>query len=972
MEGYPYVEVTYAPPGGGFERWRRIPVRELPAVALEAGGYNVFATVQRFANPEAVEGEDTWADLYFDLDAHGDAQDLARVLSDARKLHQFFARTLGLEGDVRFWFSGARGIHVLVNGQALGVQGRPDLHRVFRFIAEELRSLLRLETVDPAVYTARRMWRVPGTVHPSSRLFKVELEPSELELSPSKIRALAKGPRPEKQWRSQDAISDAAAWYSSMVKRYEELRISRPEYRVVEGSPLPPCAQDLLHNHLRVAGTRNKATLCLSTLMKALGWPQDRVERALLEWAKRTPKDLTSARGRRLEAATLSVIRTVYDHDDYYFSCSVMRGLGVFCPGRCEVVVRQEELPVEATLDQTGQVDLAGRLIALEVMVSGQGISPFLVPERCEVECVPSASPESRCSRCPVAAAGGKSEAELSERQIVSMTSASDTLVRGAMRAALRVPQNCHAARVRPTSYVGVQEVRLIPRPDEGEYVVRRGYYLSEGKETLRAGQEYRLEARPIPDPRSQTVVILIRKAEPISGSLAKFTLSEERREQLSRLFQPAPGQTIAAKMEEIHQDLERNVTRIWGRQLVAMAVDLTYHSVIGFRFQGETHRRGWLQTLIIGDTREGKSQIAERIRDHYGLGLRISGETASRTGLVYNLQESQGWFLSWGVIPMNDRRLVIIDEFGGLDEEEIALMSDLRSSGIAEVRRVVSAQTPARTRLIFITNPRTGRAIASYTYAVQAIRTIFSKSEDIARLDLAVAVKAGEVPPEVMNQHISAMRDVRHVYTADLCRDLVLWAWTRRPEQVIFTPDAEEYILALARAQEGTECDIPLVSAADFRFKLARVSAAVAARLFSAGGDGDELIVHPAHVEFAAEYMQELYRGLEYEQYARRQAPVRLADMERLLEEVQDMLGSVWPEVLDALMGDDYLSVSAFEASSGLERAQVKELFAWMTRRGLLRHQANYWRKTEAANRFLHWAAGQAAPAARRRKLRF
>ena len=69
----------------------------------------------------------------------------------------------------------------------------------------------------------------------------------------------------------------------------------------------------------------------------------------------------------------------------------------------------------------------------------------------------------------------------------------------------------------------------------------------------------------------------------------------------------------------------------------------------------------------------------------HYQLGEFVTGENTSFAGLIGGMQQNQKrWFVSWGKIPLNDRRLVILDEASGLSKRDISNMSGVRSSGIA------------------------------------------------------------------------------------------------------------------------------------------------------------------------------------------------------------------------------------------------------------------------------------------------
>jgi DNA replicative helicase MCM subunit Mcm2 (Cdc46/Mcm family) len=118
--------------------------------------------------------------------------------------------------------------------------------------------------------------------------------------------------------------------------------------------------------------------------------------------------------------------------------------------------------------------------------------------------------------------------------------------------------------------------------------------------------------------------------------------------------------------------------------------------------------KRGWGELLIIGDSGQAKTTIVERMMHHYRLGELHSGESSRRTGLVYNLQQNnKRWFLVWGAFPLNDGGLLTIDELSGLNEEDLAVMSDVRSSGIAKATGVITAETTSRTRAIYISKDK-------------------------------------------------------------------------------------------------------------------------------------------------------------------------------------------------------------------------------------------------------------------------
>ena len=270
----------------------------------------------------------------------------------------------------------------------------------------------------------------------------------------------------------------------------------------------------------------------------------------------------------------------------------------------------------------------------------------------------------------------------------------------------------------------------------------------------------------------------------------------------------------IAEKLKDIHQDISHNITRIYGRDDLLTAFDLVYHSVLSFRFQGRLIKKGWVEGIIIGDTRCGKTETSERLIDYYRLGEISSGENTSFAGIVGGLQQTQKrWNIIWGKLPLNDRKLLIIDEVSGLRYEDIANMSSIRSSGIAEITKVQTERTFARTRLLWLSNPRIDQPVNYFNSGVDIIRNLIGKPEDIARFDFALLMSSDEVSIDVINN--SYKIKVFHKYKASLARNLVLWAWSRKPEEIIIDEKTTDEILFAAKTLcEKYSEDLPIITA--------------------------------------------------------------------------------------------------------------------------------------------------------------
>jgi len=373
----------------------------------------------------------------------------------------------------------------------------------------------------------------------------------------------------------------------------------------------------------------------------------------------------------------------------------------------------------------------------------------------------------------------------------------------------------------------------------------------------------------------------------------------------------------------------------------------------MNFYFQEQYVTRGWGELLIIGDSGQAKTTLVERLMRHYRLGELHSGESSKRTGLVYNIQQNnKRWFLVWGAFPLNDGGLVTLDELSGLSEDDFAQMSDVRSSGLAKATGVITAETTSRTRAIYISNPRNGRQLNSETYGVNAVLKLMGKAEDVRRLDIALSVASGDVDPALVNKSLKDLPTIPHVYTSDACNARVLWAWSRRPENIKITDEATQRILEKATEMGiAYSSKVPIVEAADQRIKIARLAIATAACVFSSDESGENIIVKPEHVDFVVDFMNSLYcaKSFGYD---------KLSEQERAASDSSDdnlaklrMMFLTLPmvdvnEMAKTLYQLPYFSRATLEDYTGLSKDDLKMLLKFMTTQHLVEKSRGDYRR--------------------------
>ena len=543
--------------------------------------------------------------------------------------------------------------------------------------------------------------------------------------------------------------------------------------------------------------------------------------------------------------------------------------------------------PIQLHLSAASMEKYYNKPIAMDVIVAGKDLAPYLVPKTVTFTC--EADSGKKCEFCPLMAQMGSFVLKMGSLDpiLLELIECPTGTQKGILRHLSGIPSNCKSFEYEVIEAYNIEEVYLMPEIDfstvDTEYVIRRAFYVGHG---IRTNQSYHMTGITVPEPHRQYATHLLNTARPVKDDVSKFDMTPEEHTALS-IFQPSTGQTVSDKMGEIARDFTFNITHIYGREDLITLIDLVYHSVISFEFQHKVIIKGWNEAVVVGDTRTGKSETMLNLMNHYRMGELVTGENTSFAGLVGGMQQNQKrWSITWGKIPLNDRRLIAMDECQSLTEDSIQRMSGIRSSGIAEITKIQTEKTHARTRIIMMGNPRNGKSLNGYAFGVNAIKELIGAPEDIARFDLAMACASSDVPLSVINAEFDEHDRVKHVYTSDLCTKLIRWVWSRTPEQVKFSPGVEEMILKMATEHgEKYSNRFPLVEAANQRIKIAKLAIAVAARLFSTDRKGECIVVRKEHVLFVGEFIDRLYesRTLGYHEFSRQQIQnVRIASEQR------------------------------------------------------------------------------------------
>jgi hypothetical protein len=277
---------------------------------------------------------------------------------------------------------------------------------------------------------------------------------------------------------------------------------------------------------------------------------------------------------------------------------------------------------------------------------------------------------------------------------------------------------------------------------------------------------------------------------------------------------------------------------------------------------------------LEIGDTGQGKTQQFDRLSQTTEMGEGIDGVSTSRTGLAYAYHKlADSWFLVWGKYPLNTGKLLFIDEAQNLRPEDIDKIRKGRSEGVIVADGIRPGEHPTQTRLIASCNPRYQGVVDDEMFGVELVKQTF-KDEDIRRFDFAIISSSSDDKAEI-NKRRSEREKTEQLITGAMLADSIKWAWSRRPEHVVFIEPAIDAVYATAAflvSQYGEARDIPLMLESDARHKIARLAVAIAALLHSSDEDHEKVIVDAEHVAAVGDYLVEIYghSNCSFDQYAK------------------------------------------------------------------------------------------------------
>lgn len=276
-----------------------------------------------------------YAPLYIDLD--GDIyNDFEKLRMDAVQCISYMKSLLSLKDeDFEVYFSGAKGWHIVVAPEVLGIQPSAELNEVFKAWALHMYHSYNIKSVDLKIYDRKRLFRLPWSINSKTGLRKVYVDIDFLKhCTKRELKLLASNPLsrfmlPIKHKQNDEAVKK----FKEMIDRFNENKKNRESRKPVnlpkEKQELLPCIKEILNTSIG-KGARNNTLAVLASALLQSGYTKEESIDVALSWNSANDPPMSDS---EVEHTCGSVYSMLLSGRSY--GCNSIKELG-YCTGECK------------------------------------------------------------------------------------------------------------------------------------------------------------------------------------------------------------------------------------------------------------------------------------------------------------------------------------------------------------------------------------------------------------------------------------------------------------------------------------------------------------------------------------------------------------------------------------------------------------------------------------------------------------
>jgi hypothetical protein len=200
-----------------------IDFSEVDSYSKKHGNIGIYTSVWLY-DSKNIDSSTRYSNLYFDLDN----KDIEVSYNETEKLLEQLHKNIPVEA-VKIYFTGKKGFHIECDSSCLGISPGNDLPTIFRFIASDYKNNMNIDSIDLSVYDARRMWRLAGSMHQDTKLYKTLLTLDDFKKGIEFIKNKASSPS-SVDYEETPFNYKANEWYREYSYKMEEDKEKRKDY----------------------------------------------------------------------------------------------------------------------------------------------------------------------------------------------------------------------------------------------------------------------------------------------------------------------------------------------------------------------------------------------------------------------------------------------------------------------------------------------------------------------------------------------------------------------------------------------------------------------------------------------------------------------------------------------------------------------------------------------------------------------
>lgn len=445
---------------------------------------------------------------------------------------------------------------------------------------------------------------------------------------------------------------------------------------------------------------------------------------------------------------------------------------------------------------------------------------------------------------------------------------------------------------------------------------VKRTEFVCYTDEKLEAGKNYQIIYKVVPHPyKGQQQVLIVSEIKESGDVVTSFEITPDVVADLSEFQKYGFKELVEKQKAYVKFNVDSRLLEF---------IDLWYHTPKEFDFGYMKGIRGYLDGLIVTESRVGKSTTAQALSKVYGIGAiaSLAGSAATSAGLVGgSVKAGSSSQIRPGLIPRNHGKAIIFEELAKAKFSLMPELTDIRSSGIVRINRSTGdLSLPASVRILFLTNPRTEddgmiRPIMAYPNGIEIVKPLIGAIEDIARFDFIYIL--GENPSDV-----DPLWAPPEGFTEKQLRNRIYWVWSRKCDQIKISPEMQKYIVDISKRLNDKYAGSVKIFSTETWKKIARMSIAIAGYMVSTDASYATIIVQKKHVDIAAILLESIYNNStfklkEFIDEERKQLVCTLPDIELAKE-----FNSRYPTMMAYLEKNNNVAKNTLATISGLDQA--------------------------------------------------